>query len=297
MFNKKFDLVAVYRVCPKMGRNSFLLFNNDKFLQTRVAFKSFCNATAGLKVKLHVLLINCPIEYKNFFISEWGDDINIIDLGDQTNPQTFLRQFEILSKQNYSEICAFIEDDYFWLKESLFEIVDLFDDYQNIDFVTPYDHRESYTSAHKVMTHKVFSSIYSQRIWRTVHGTTGTFFCRKSALIDCKTAIQSMGKPFPLKRLHPFDLSDCGIWTAITKFNVFNPFYFLRCLLWQSRYTAWNWLMCWIFCWKQILFKHKYDIWQPIPSLATHLVDSSLPPGIPWQLFISNAIKKERKCK
>jgi len=288
----KFDFAAAYRVFYKMGRPpNFPEFGGDKFLLTKVAFRSFKRAIGAFKVKLWVLLGDCPPQYENFFRTEWPG-VEIVHDINKTHVDTFLEQYTILSEQRDSELCCFLEDDYFYLPEAFLETFNLFKNHPEVDFASPYDHAENY-EPFKKMAHQIINP-HRLPFWRTVPDTTSTFIARREALIACRIPMRSFGKPHA--KLCPFYVHDRGQWMAITKFQVFNPVYFLQCLLWQSRFTAWCWLTAWVFGWKHILFSRKRSLWQPMPSLAAHLVDSTalLPPGYDWHNIITKAVESEQ---
>ncbi|KKL91283.1 hypothetical protein LCGC14_1896270 [marine sediment metagenome] len=41
----------------------------------------------------------------------------------------------------------------------------------------------------------------------------------------------------------------------------------------------------WRYNWKQVLFVKKWNLWCPIPSIATHMQETCLAPAIDWEKF------------
>jgi len=288
---KKFDFAVAYRVFYKMGRPpNFPEFGGNKFLLTKVAFRSFKRAISPFKVKLWVLLGDCPPEYETFFRAEWLGVQIVYDIN-KSHTDTFQEQYTILTQQEDSEFCCLLEDDYFYLPEAFTEIFNLFKNHSEVDFASPYDHAENYQPFKKM----AWQTMATNRLpfWRIVPDTTSTFVARREALIACRVPMRSFGKPHA--KLCPFYVHDRGKWMAITQFQVFNPAYFLQCLFWRSPFTAWCWLTAWVFCWRHIIFSRKRNLWQPMPGLATHLIDSAalLSPGYDWHDIISKAVRDE----
>jgi hypothetical protein len=44
----------------------------------------------------------------------------------------------------------------------------------------------------------------------------------------------------------------------------------------------------WYFSATQILFGRRYELWSPIPSIATHLQNDTIAPGIDWMRVVED---------
>ena len=58
-----YDLVIAYRIYPTVSKVP-PAYPTDKYKLSELCLKSFREATAGLRVKMHVILDNCPKEYE-----------------------------------------------------------------------------------------------------------------------------------------------------------------------------------------------------------------------------------------
>jgi hypothetical protein len=75
---------------------------------------------------------------------------------------------------------------------------------------------------------------------------------------------------------------DLSKWLALTKKRVFNPFLFVKWAV-TNHFWAGSIFYAWYYCWRQILFGHRYNLWIPRPSIATHMVAGMEAPGVDWQ--------------
>jgi hypothetical protein len=41
-----------------------------------------------------------------------------------------------------------------------------------------------------------------------------------------------------------------------------------------------------MFCWRQILFGRKRQLWIPVPGIATHLDSKALSPNVDWRALM-----------
>jgi hypothetical protein len=285
--DKRYDFAVAYRVYPGIGREAMPVFRGDKFLLTRVAFRSFVRSIQSFKVKLFILLDTCPPAYEEFFRTSWpGEPPVIMNYDRKGNFGTFQEQISILSGQDQADLCCVLEDDYFFLPDCFKGVHDLFLAHPATDYATPYDHLEYYVSPHQEMSHDVLNDP-ALPIWRTVPSTTCSFIARRLALRDNLLAFRSYGKVF----LFNYG-TDGTMWLAITKHRMFNLF---RFLLWlrTTKYVAWSWLTAWTLCGKDLLTKPRRKLWAPIPSLALHLVHSYPPPGIDWNDRLQTAVAED----
>lgn len=270
-----YDLAVVYRICPAMSRTAPAIFGGDKLLLSKVALESFKASLGGLRVKLWVLLDNCPPEYAELFTDSWdAQDLVLEHHPGIGNRGTLLRQFQILAEQEDAELIYLAEDDYVYLPTTFGEIVALLRDCPEVDFVTPYYHSDYSTLS--MQRHRQRTLQRPERTWVTVKTTTGTFAARRALFRETHEVFRTL-----LQKVLFAEQTDVGVWLALTKYDIFNP---LSWITWpiKSRYFAWSLFSAWRTCWRQILFGHRYRLWAASPSLCTHLAEGLMPVSHDW---------------
>ena len=270
-----YDLAVCYRICPVMSRSASAIFGGDKYLLSKVALESFKAAVGNLRVKLWVLLDKCPPEYEKLFTDIWDPRDLVLErhpgIG---NRGTLLRQYQVLCEQEDAELVYLAEDDYVYHENAFEEIVGLLRAHPEVDFLTPYDHRDYDTlSMHR---HGQRELQYAGRTWKTVKTTTGTFATRRSILRPTKWVFDTL-----LQKVLFSEQTDVGVWLALTKYDIFNPVSYLTWPF-KSRYFAWSLFTVWWTCWRQVLFGRRYNLRVASPSLCTHLAEGLTPLGYDW---------------
>jgi hypothetical protein len=76
--------------------------------------------------------------------------------------------------------------------------------------------------------------------------------------------------------------SDLGLWMALTKTRVCNPWSWIRSLD-DGLYFSASHALAWRYAWRQILFGKRRTLWAPTPSPATHMEVGGLAPGTDWE--------------
>jgi hypothetical protein len=270
-----YDLAVVYRICPAMSRSAPAIFGGDKLLLSKVALESFKVSLGQLRVKLWVILDNCPPEYDEIFKGLWdGQDLVLEHHPGIGNRGTLLRQFQILCDQEDAELIYLAEDDYVYLPTTFEEIVALLREHPEVDFVTPYYHSDYSTLSMQRHRQRTLRTV--QRTWVTVKTTTGTFATRRSLLRQTHHVFRTL-----LQKVLFANQSDVGVWLALTKHDVFNP---VSWLTWpvKSPFFGWSLFSAWWTCWRQILFGRRYQLWAASPSLCTHLAEGLMPSSYDW---------------
>ncbi|MCJ7631001.1 glycosyltransferase family 2 protein [Candidatus Bathyarchaeota archaeon] len=270
-----YDLAVAYRICPRMPSKQMAIYPQDKLRLSEVCLRSFKRSLGSLKVKMWVLLDNCPAEYEALFLKYFDEsDLRLIKLAGIGNRATFGLQMESLANQNDAEIVYFAEDDYFFKSNRFVEMIEFLEGHSDVHFVSPYDHPDYYTlDIHK---RKYEIREHATHHWRTVAAATLSFLTTKQILAKAKKALcqYSEGRA-----------QDYGIWMSMTKYHVFDPFKTMKYLIDRSidpfcytliRYT-------WVDCWKQILFGRRWKLWVPMPSIATHMEKRFLAPCVNWE--------------
>jgi len=266
---EKFDLAVCCRIYPGISRDPIFGFK-DKLALTRLNLETFREGMGDLKIKLWVLLDNCPPAYAELLKSIFHETpMELIPLGGEGNSATFIRQVEILSAQTDADLVYFAEDDYLYLPHSLERTVDFMRRHPGADFVTPYDHADFYS---KFVHHFRGPEIFEDgRRWRTVASTCLTFMARRKVVAESATVFKTYVKN-----------TDLGIWMALTKKRVCNPWSWIRSLG-DGLYFPASHALAWRYAWRQILFGKRRTLWAPAPALITHMENSGLAPGVDWE--------------
>ncbi len=271
-----YDLAVAYRIFPKVSASRPPIFAEDKFKLAELCFRSFKGSLGNLKVKLWVLLNNCPPEYEEMFQRWWpAEDLVLVRFPGVAASTTLHEQSRILAEQTDAEIVFLSEDDYFHLPGQFQLAVDFLRQNLDADFATPYDHLDNHTTdLHRFSAE---TREFGGRQWRSSVSTTHTFLARRTALVESRNLF--------LKLLHSHQgrvSPDLAMWMALTKKRVFNPVKFVRWSV-SNHYWAGSIFLAWYHCWRQILFGRRFTLWTPRPSIATHMVAGLEAPGIDWQ--------------
>jgi hypothetical protein len=273
-----YDVTVAYRVYPKVSRIP-AIFADDKLKLAELCLRSFRESLGSLRVKVLVLLDGCPPEYAELFRKYFAPgDLELIPLDGVGNRMTFALQTKLLLEQSYSELVYFSEDDYFYFPDQLPSMVRLMRAQSDVDFATPYDHLDYYNRAlHRYPTRKI---AFEGREWRTVASTCLTFLTSKSVLRETQRVFDSYGRTR--------GNTDGGLWFSLTKFEIRNPLNLLRVGPEKTLFLSVA-AMSWYFGWRQLLFGTKWNLWAPVPTIATHLDHRYLPPGYDWPAILAGA--------
>jgi hypothetical protein len=270
----KYDVVVAYRIYPKVSKVP-PVFKDSKYKLAELCLRSFKKSIGTLKVKIIALLDSCPPEYENLFRKYFSsEDLELIRLDRVGNSGTFELQIKMLLEQNYSQFIYLAEDDYFYLPDQFEAMVNfLKENSSDVDFVSPYDHLDCYTSAlHK---HPVEVKVYGEKHWRTVSSTCLTFLTTKNNL-------QETRKIFETYTQGNFDAS---LWLSLTKYKIFNlsdifKFYHTDKFLYRVIKASY------FHSWRQIFSGKRWKLWSPVPSIATHMDSNFLSPNVNWLKII-----------
>jgi hypothetical protein len=266
---EKFDLAVCYRIYPGVSRDPIFGFK-EKLPLVRLNLETFKESLGDLKIKLWVLLDNCPPAYAELVKSIFpATPMELIPLGGEGNGPTFIRQVEILSAQTAADLVYFAEDDYLYPPRSLERTVNFMRRHPEADFVTPYDHADFHSKyVHRFRGAEIFEDNCR---WRTVASTCLTFMARREAVAESAAA-------FKTYNTNP----DLAIWMALTKKRVFNPWSWIRSSG-DGLYFPASHALAWCYTWRQILFGKRQTLWAPAPTLITHMENSGIAPGVDWE--------------
>jgi len=266
---ERFDLAVAYRIYPGLSGNPIFGFKN-KLALVRLNLETFKTAVGNLKIRLWVLLDNCPPAYAELVKAIFPDTpMEILPLGGEGNGPTFRRQLELLAAQSSAELVYFAEDDYLYLPRSLERAANFMRRHPAAEFVTLYDHADFYTKyVHRFQGEELAEDGCR---WRTVASTCLTFMARRQALVECAAVF----KTYPQN-------PDLGLWLALTKKRVGNPWSWFRSLGDGLFFPAAQ-ALAWRHAWRHILFGRRRTLWSPAPALATHMESGGLAPGVDWE--------------
>jgi hypothetical protein len=280
-----FDLAVCYRIYPRVSANPILGFK-DKLALVQLNLETFRAAIGNLKVKMWVLLDNCPPAYPGLVKSIFPHTtMELIELGGEGNWPTFGRQIDILTRQRDSDLVYFAEDDYLYLPRALEYGVDFLRRHPEADALTLADHSDY----HRRYVDRIRSRQYveDERRWRKVVGTALTFMIRQPALVEGADVFKGYCR----------GNSDLGLWMALTKLRVFNPWCCIRGFG-DGKFIPGSQALAWWHAWRYILGGRRLTIWAPLPTLATHMEKRSAALGVDWeQLFGERArvLQENRK--
>ncbi len=277
----KYDLAVAYRIYPKVSSHLPPIFPEDKFKLAELCLKSFKASLGNLRVKMWVLLDNCPPAYEAMFLQLWSPyDLIMVRFQGVGDAATFREQSRILMEQTDAELVYLAEDDYFYLPDQFQLAVEFLKQNSEVDFISPYDHPDIYsTDLHQLPSE---TRAANGKTWHTSFATTHTFLTRRETLYECRNLfLASYGKISP----------DLAKWMALTKKRVFNPFAFIYWLVPHPFWSA-SIFFAWKYCWRQILFGRRHNLWTPYPSIATHMVAGMEATGLDWKNEFDKLIKK-----
>lgn len=269
---RQYDLAVAYRIYPKVSSHPPPVFADDKFRLAKLCLESFKGSLGNLRVKLWALLDNCPPIYEELFTRLWlPEDLVLTRLPGVGDAATFREQARILTEQDDAEIVYLAEDDYFYLPGQFTLAVNFLKQNADVDFVSPYDHPDIYsTELHKLPRP---TRAAAGKTWQSCMSTTHTFLTTRERLREARwVLLRRYGRVSP----------DLSRWMALTKRRVFNPFFFARSAI-TCPFWAGSVFYAWRYCWKQILFGRRFNLWVPQPSIANHMAAGMEAPGIDWQ--------------
>jgi hypothetical protein len=273
--NHAYDLAIAYRIYPRVSKIPFI-FPDNKLKLAEVGVRTLKSSLGRLKTKVFFILDNCPTEYETMILRYFSpSDLEFVRYNGIGNLPTFGKQIDILLDQNDAQAVFFAEDDYVY-RPGLLPAALSFLQKEKVDFITPYDHLDSYIlPVHTLNRYEM--AIHEGMHWRTSASTCLTFITTKSVLFKTQDTFRSYCR----------GNWDSCLWFALTKYNVFDLPQILQ-YLFNDRFLLKTIVLSWMKTGRQILFGKKYTLWQPIPSIATHMERESLAPNIDW-LAVANS--------
>jgi hypothetical protein len=270
---RRYDVAVAYRIYPKLSSPAAALaMAGDKYHVSDLCLRSFKESLGGLRVKMWVLLDGCPPSYRELFLQYFApEDLVFIDLDHVGNHATFETQINILLTQQDAEVIYFAEDDYFYLPQQFPRLVRFLETNPNVHFVSPYDHPDCFRL--ELHRHPISMEVFDHKYWSTAGSTCLTFLTKRKTL-------ESTHHVF---RTYSCGNHDCSMWLSLTKTVVFNLPKFCRLALGDDHRAQTRLLAkAWLYGWRQILFGQRWNLWIPIPGIATHLDAGAIPSSVDW---------------
>jgi hypothetical protein len=274
----RYDVAIAYRIYPQVADSARgLPFADDKLRLSEICLRSFKECLGSLRVKLWAIVDGCPPEYAALFKKYFDPgELALLETNGIGNRATFLQQIEVLLAQRDSDVVYFAEDDYFYLPGQFHSMIEFLSQQKDVDFVSPYDHLDCYTM--DLHRKPKWLRVYSGRHWRTASSTCLTFLTKRETLAKAQSALRS----YKRRSL------DCSVWLSLTKHRVFNPFFVARHLAGERLFSKIV-LKSWLYGWPQIVFGRKWNLWIPVPAVATHLDSNALSPNVDWRALLEQA--------
>ncbi len=276
----KYDIIIAYRCYPWISKKPHFRSTN-KLDMVKYGLKSMRACLWALKAKFIIIDDWCPDSFEDEIktVLSWID-IEYIKVNKIGNYKTYKMQLDLLTQQNDAEIVYLAEDDYLYDSQWFEEWLELLKSWV-ADFVTLFDHQWFYEARHHAIKHKYH--LTKNRVWRTVPGTPLTFMTTKKTLKETLSVLSLFGKR----------CWDYPMWLILTKYNI------LRFSDIDRKSRAWNiipfdlisLMMTWRWWLRHILFRKKYKLFAPTPSIATHLESEDLAPLTDWDDIYRRLVK------
>jgi hypothetical protein len=277
---RKYDLAVAYRIYPEVAQSAKgLPASANKLNLSEMCLRSFKESLADIRVKLWVLLDGCTKDYEDLFRRYFDpEDLVLIPLEGCGNQGTFAKQLEILLEQSDSEVVYFAEDDYFYQPGQFHCMIEFLLTNDEVHFISPYDHLDYYTMSLHQTPKRVAE--YIGRQWKTVASTCMTFLTRRATLAKTKAVFGN----YKRRSL------DCSMWLSLTRKRVFDPFFLVSNLFREPLFCKIV-VKSWLYFWSQLLFGRKWNLWVPVPAIATHLDANALSPNVDWHSLMEQQEK------
>lgn len=274
---ENYELAIAYRIYPKISKVP-PIYADDKYKLSEFCLASLIKSLGDTKAKWYVILDDCPTQYRQMFEKYLNlKDVDFIETSVKSNGATFGMQMDLLLNQDYSENIYFAEDDYFYLPDTFSELLEAIT-HLDCDFISPYDHLDLYTKCFH--NRNYYIKFHGKRHWRSSASTTMTFLTTKKLLKNTESVF----------RTYIRNNYDSSLWMALTGENVASPFRFIH-LMKQDSLALKIFAKAWIYTPLQILFGKKYKLFTPIPSIAQHLDNQCMAPGIDWNEKFKEGIR------
>lgn len=265
----KYDLSIALRICPALSKT--VVGFKDKIDLVAVSCRSLRRALEGVRWKIAIILDGCPSDYRLLMEDVFrGSEMLLCETPSIGNQRTYDKQVDLLLAEKEAKYVYFAEDDYIYAPEAIKAMLDWMS-HDDVDFVTPLDHPGSYIPDNTASQTRI--RVSSFRHWREVGTTCLTFMTTREML-------RMREKTFRHFSRHGEEGTQ---WIAFTHEGTHNPlvlFHAFFKLMMRSKCHFGHFmpLCAWRHHWVDLLFRRKCRLWSPIPSLAIHCSNVSLPP-------------------
>ena len=259
-------MAVAYRIYPGVSKSP-AFSSTDKFRLSKMCLESFKQAVGGLNIKVWALLDGCPPEYEQLFRDTLQNaELEILSLDKIGNLATFSLQIDLLTEQTEAPYIYFAEDDYFYFPDAIEKMVLFMRENRDADFITPYDHPDSYHTSSRFERHLVRP--FGDRHWRTTSSTCLTFLTNRECLTRTHNTFRTYSR----------GNGDYPLWCALTQgLELVDPRVHAN-----NAFRLKAWLKIWRWGYRALLFGRRYRLWSPLPTLATHMESSCLSPIVDW---------------
>lgn len=272
-------LLVVHRVCPALAKSAVGFAS--KLEMVRVTAASLVASLSRLQapVRLVVVFDGCEDAYVRLFetaCATMGDGrIELfVERADAIgNAATWDLQVEMAMQCGRdADYVFFSEDDYLFREDAFVAMID-FLEHGLGDFVSPLDHPDWYLSDGRRERANIVVSRYGH--WRTIESSCMTFMMRRSLLPEILRQCA----------IYKYNCSDGAFWQVLTQWRTRKPWTWIK-----AGWGLFRWAIDHRFATRYLTFVHilrrlgvrvfffpRYTLWSPIPTLAVHLSDLSLP--------------------
>ena len=250
-------LTVALRVYPFLSHGAD--WPSDKLSLVRAGVESMAVAFENVDVQVLVILDGCPPIYEQMIREVLGQhSLSIHKTNGIGNFETFCLQVKLLCDSS-SPILYFAEDDYIYSPRAFQEMLN-FIDRHGVDFVSPYDHPDYYSLP---FHQQRFVATAGDINWKSAASTELTFMAKRESLKEAA----------PVFLTYRRKNNDASIWFSLT-----GEAKLLRLL--DSFWTAKLLIKMFLHTPGELLFGHRYSLWTPQPSLATHMAKGFVVPLI-----------------
>jgi hypothetical protein len=271
-----YDIAVAWRIYPGVSKTP-LIFPDDKLQLARTCLLSFKACVGDLRMRYYFILDGCPDTYEQMIREIFpAADITINHTPGIGNLSTFRKQVDVLLQQQDAPLVYFAEDDYLYLPGQFYKMVRLLHERNDVDFVTPYLHPDSYN--HPIHRHPKQLFHAANHLWMTESSTCLTFLTRKETLEAAKDELLTYSR----------GNNDCAMWLTLTKTHVLNPIAYLRYAF--SHKESFGILKMALKHSSRYFLRRRFVLAMPVPAIGTHLEKDLVSPGTDW-LQVSNALQ------
>lgn len=152
--------------------------NRPQWFNFEKCFINLLNTIEGKNVNLYLVMDG---NVESNFIKKYKDKYILHSIDAKSDQISFWKTWEIAKQTRISDkdLIYFLENDYLHVDGWVDKVVDLFSTYNNLNYVSLYDHNDKYfLSMYEDLVSKIFTS--ETHHWRTTPSTCGSFIISKN---------------------------------------------------------------------------------------------------------------------